>query len=156
NLIGEFSITNTVSVGSVTPFIPPPVDGTGRRSGPIGWPGPDYRTGGPLALTALGRAHTRPSLEFDSDAVQEGLRRHGVPDPERPGAAESTARLGGQRDAGEELDVVEQGARPPHYAGEGVFTHPDRQAGLLMKQVAEPAQQRAAARDHDALVDDVR
>jgi len=57
----------------------------------------------------------------------------------------SGGRLGGQGDAREQLDVVQQRSRPAHHAGERIVAHADRQAGLVVEQGAEAAQQRAAA-----------
>src|SRR5690606_18029319 len=59
------------------------------------------------------------------------------------------------RDVFEETQLVEHLARAHDDGGQGVFADHDRQTRLLAQQDVEVAQEGAASRQHDALVDDV-
>src|SRR5262249_23114186 len=60
------------------------------------------------------------------------------------------------RDFLQKLQVIERLAAPQHDRADRIVAHHHRQARLLAQQDVEVLQQRAAAREHDPLVHDVR
>jgi hypothetical protein len=60
------------------------------------------------------------------------------------------------RDFPQQVQLVQRSPGPDGDSGEGILCQHDRKARRLPEQDVEVAQLRAAADEHDALVDDVR
>src|SRR5215831_6349250 len=71
----------------------------------------------------------------------------------RAGTAVATVLV--QADLAQQVEVREHFAGPEHHRRERVLGDRDRQPGFLAQQAVEVPEQRAAAGEHDAAVDDV-
>src|SRR6185436_6114275 len=67
----------------------------------------------------------------------------------------ASGRLLVDRDVPEEVDLVQGPARAHHYRRQGIVGEHDGEPRFLAQQHVEIAEQRAAAGEHDAFVDDV-
>src|SRR5688500_15063236 len=60
------------------------------------------------------------------------------------------------RDLPQQIEVRQHLARSKHHRRQGILRHGERQAGFLAEPFVEVLEQRAAARQHDPAVHDVR
>src|SRR5438128_932217 len=78
--------------------------------------------------------------------------------PTMTGSRNRRKKFTGLRDLDflQQIEVVERLAASEHHGADRVVADHDGQARLLAQEHVEVAQERASAREHDALVDDVR
>src|SRR5258708_39412856 len=73
----------------------------------------------------------------------------------RPPAPRWRERLGGDRDALQDVELVEDHPGSSRHAGERIFGGTDGQPGLLVEQGVEAAQEGPATGEDDAVIADV-